>query len=36
MSTKAITGIVLVVVGVGGLSYLYNLYFKEDSQNTTA
>lgn len=33
MNTKTLTGIVLLVVGVGGLSYMYNLYFKETDTN---
>lgn len=29
MKQKTILGLLLVVVGVGGLSYVYNLYIKE-------
>lgn len=29
--TKKIVGILLIVVGVGGLSYVYNAYLKKDT-----
>lgn len=31
MNRKTLTGILLIVAGVGGISYIYSLYFKKEN-----